>query len=146
MHKYIILLHVLAATVWVGGHLVLAITILPLALKKKSTEILMNFEQRYELIGIPSLLIVVGTGLYLAYTMLPDLSMWFSFDSHVVKHITIKLILLFSTIAFALHARFRLIPNLTAKTLPLLATHIVAVTVIAVLFVVTGLSIRLGFF
>ena len=92
MHKYIILLHVLAATVWVGGHLVLAITILPLALKKKSTEILMNFEQRYELIGIPSLLIVVGTGLYLAYTMLPDLSMWFSFDSHVVKHITIKLI------------------------------------------------------
>ena len=146
IYKYIVLLHVLAATVWAGGHLILVFTVLPVALKNGDIKVLLNFEEKYERIGIPSLIILVGTGFYLAMTMLPDFSEWFSFDSHVTKHITVKLLLLITTILFALHARLRLIPNLTKETLPLLATHVVAVTVVAVLFVVTGLSFRLGFF
>jgi putative copper export protein len=146
MHKYILLLHLLAATIWTGGHLILAITILPVALKKKSPEYLLNFEERYERIGIPSLILLVLTGLHMAYSMLPDFSLWFSFESHVQKHVTIKLMLLFTTILFALHARLRLIPNLTPKTLPLLASHIIGVTIISVLFVLAGLSFRFHFF
>lgn len=146
MYKYFLLLHILAATVWAGGHLILAITVLPAALKKKDPEVLLNFEHRYERIGIPSLLILVLTGLYMAYTLLPDFSQWLSFDTHISKHITIKLLLLASTILLALHARLRLIPHLKAKTLPLLAIHIIMVTVIAMLFVMTGLSFRMSFF
>ncbi len=35
MYKYIVLVHILAATVWAGGHLILVSTILPEAFKKK---------------------------------------------------------------------------------------------------------------
>ena len=112
MYKYIVLLHILAATVWVGGHLILVSTILPETFKKKDINLLLNFEQKYERIGMPSLLILVISGLYLAHTLLPDFSQWFTFDSHLSKHATIKLILLLSTILLALNARFRLIPNL----------------------------------
>ena len=146
MHSYIILLHVLAATIWTGGHLVLSTSILPHALKNKDINALTSFESRYEKVGIPALIILVVTGLYLAYSFLPDLSQWFTFQNHLAKHVTIKLVLLLSTFALAAHARFRLIPNLTLKTFPILAVHIVLVTIISVLFVMTGLSFRLFFF
>ena len=146
MYKYTLLFHILAATIWAGGHLILAFTILPAALRQKNVGLLLNFEQRYERIGIPSLLILVLTGLHMAYSLLPDFSQWLSFDTHLSKHLTLKLLLLVATILLALHARLRLIPNLTEKTLPLLAAHIIAVTIIAVIFVVTGLSFRMQFF
>ena len=46
----------------------------------------------------------------------------------------------------ALHARLRLIPDLSAARLPALARHIAGVTVLAVLFVVAGVSLRTGGF
>ena len=44
----------------------------------------------------------------------------------------------------ALHARLKLIPQLTDATLGTLAAHIIAVTVLAVLFVVAGVAFRFG--
>ena len=35
MYGWVIFLHVLAATVWTGGHLVLATTVLPRALRER---------------------------------------------------------------------------------------------------------------
>jgi len=37
--KILVLLHILSATIWTGGHLVLAIIVLPKALKKKRIRI-----------------------------------------------------------------------------------------------------------
>ncbi len=145
MIKYIILLHILVATIWVGGHLVLALGFLPAILKNKDLDLLNSFESRYEKVGMPALLILVVTGIYMALYYLP-FTAWFNFDHHLSRHITLKLILLATTIALALHARLRLIPNLSTGNLRLLAVHIIAITVVAVLFVVTGLSIRLSIF
>ena len=145
MMKYIILLHVLAATVWVGGHLVLAIGVLPSVLKNKDIELLMSFESRYEKVGMPALLISIITGFYMALTYLP-LSEWFDFDNHLSKHISIKIILLLTSLTIALHARFKIIPNLSESNLKLMAGHIIAITIIAVFFVVTGLSFRLNIY
>ncbi|MGB1297879.1 MAG: copper resistance protein CopD, partial [Psychrobium sp.] len=64
MYSIALLLHVLAATVWTGGHIVLATTILPRALKTKDVEFLRTFERGYEKVGIPALIIQVTTGFY----------------------------------------------------------------------------------
>ena len=42
------------------------------------------------------------------------------------------------------HARLRIIPRLSAETLPALAWHIVAVTGLAMAFVVVGVGYRVG--
>jgi putative copper export protein len=144
MHKYIILLHVLAATVWVGGHLVLAIGILPSVVKYGNIDLLNAFEAKYEKVGIPALIILVVTGFYMAISYLP-ISEWFDFSNNLSKHISIKIILLGMTIGLALHARLKLIPNLSVNNLIVLAVHIIAITTVAVMFVVTGLSFRLDF-
>lgn len=144
MHTLFLVLHVLAATIWIGGHLILAIVVLPKILKTKNIKALTEFEENFEKIGIPALVIQVITGIYLAYSLLPNVSEWFSFSNHTSTHIGIKLILLIITILLALDARFRLIPNLSEKNLTSLTIHIFLVTIVAVLFVITGLSFRLN--
>lgn len=144
MDKYLILLHVLAATIWVGGHLVLAIGILPSVVKYGNIDLLNAFEAKYEKVGIPSLIILVITGFYMAINYLP-ISEWFNFSNNLSRHISVKVILLGITIGLALHARLKLIPNLSVNNLILLAVHIIAVTAVGVMFVVTGLSFRLDF-
>ena len=144
MYGILLLLHVLAATVWTGGHLVLALTVLPRALKEKSPAELLPFESAYERVGIPALLIQVATGVWLAHRMVPDVSQWFALDNPVSRLIGAKLLLLAVTVALAADARLRTIPRLSADKLPSLAWHIVPVTVVSVLFVVIGVSFRTG--
>ncbi len=144
MHNLAVIIHVLSATVWTGGHIVLATTILPKVLKTNDVDKLLDFEMGYEKVGMPALIIQIITGLYLAYSYLPDITKWFSFSDHFSIHIGIKLILLFSTFALALNAKFRLIPKLKeGNNLKIFTGHIVAVTVISVLFVITGLSFEM---
>ena len=144
MYKYVLMLHILAATVWTGGHLILSLTILPKALKERAPDIILNFESRYERIGITSLLVQVVTGLWLAYHLLPDVGAWFAFESYASHLIVAKMGLLALTAAFAVDARFRIIPNLSEKNLKALAYHIVPVTIISVLFVIVGVGFRTG--
>ena len=144
MNSFILLLHVLAATIWTGGHLVLAITILPRVLKEKTLNDLLRFESGYEKIGVPALIIQVVTGLWLAHDLMPDVGMWFSLDNPISRLILVKLSLLLLTVLFAVDARLRIIPNLTVENLMPLAYHIIPVTFISVLFVIVGVSFRTG--
>ena len=146
LYKIFLLLHILAATIWTGGHLVLAFLYLPRALKKMDISILEDFESQFEKLGIPALIVQVITGFYMAYTLLPSLGLWFDTTNFISLHVMVKLSLLLATIILALHARLRLIPNLSAAHLRYTAVHIILVTLFAVLFVATGVSYLLGGF
>jgi putative copper export protein len=140
---YLIFLHVIGASVWVGGHLVLAFTYLPEALKSRSVVELQKFETKFEKIGIPALVVQIITGLMLALRINPDWGQWFDFDGPV-RGIGIKLILLLSTALLAVDARLRIIPKLKPENLGSLAWHIVPVTIIGVLFTFVGVFFKIG--
>lgn len=144
MYSIALLLHILAATVWTGGHIVLATTILPRALKNKDVESLRNFEQGYEKIGIPALIIQVSTGLYMAFTLVPQIDMWFDWSNPIAKIISLKLGLLLITAILAVDARLRIIPKLSPKNINALAWHIIPVTFVSILFVIVGVSMKTG--
>ena len=76
MIPFIILIHIIAAAVWTGGHLVLAIGFLPKALKNQDPAIIDFFESSFERIGIPALLFQVITGYYLVHYYASDVSQW----------------------------------------------------------------------
>lgn len=144
MYKFIIILHVIAAAIWVGGHLFLAIILLPNILKNKDFKGLLDFERKFEKIGIPALLVQVISGFYLAHHLLPDVKSWFLFEGHLATHIGIKLLLLLGTILLALNANFRLIPNIEkGNNLKIMAIHIILVTLFSILFLIVGMSVRL---
>ena len=146
MYKLILLLHMLGATIWTGGHLVLALCVLPRVLAEKSPSRLLEFETTYEKIGVPALIVQVASGFWLAHRFLPDFAQWFSADDAISRLILVKITLLVLTLVLALHARLRIIPKLSVNNLNLLAGHIIAVTILSVLFVATGLGFRTGGF
>lgn len=146
MFGFILLLHLLGATVWTGGHLILATVILPRAIRNRDVEGIRNFENAYEKIGIPALIAQIASGLWLAHRMLPDVSLWFQWHNPIARLVLFKLSLLGITALFAVDARLRVIPRLTPHNLESLAWHIIPVTIISVLFVVVGVSFRTGWF
>jgi uncharacterized membrane protein len=143
--KWLVLLHLLGASVWAGGHLILAFGFLPKALRQQNLEIILGFERHFERVGLPALLIQVVTGFWMALIYVP-ISEWGSLATAHHVYLWSKLGLLTGTIAMAIHVRFFILPQLTVEKLPQLAFHIVLVTVLAVLFVIVGLSFRFSYF
>lgn len=142
-YPWVLITHVLAATIWTGGHLILAIGILPGALRDRSITAIETFESKYERVGIAALFIQIVSGFCLAKTLAPP-STWFAFDNPVTQLVGIKLALLAATVIFALDARLRLIPNLTVDKIVDLGWHILGITVLSVAFVVVGVGYRVG--
>ncbi len=142
MYGLILFLHLLGACVWTGGHLLLAIAILPKALRARDPTRVLAFEASYERLGMSALAVQVASGLWLAHTLQPDLAGWLQPAAPQAKLIVLKLGLLLLTALVALDARLRILPRLDARTLPQMAVRIVAVTVLSVLFVLAGASFR----
>jgi len=144
MYGILLFLHILGATIWTGGHIVLSVVVLPKVLSEQSPERLLDFESVYEKIGMPALIVQVVTGILLAHRLVPDVSQWFNMANPVSHPIAAKLSLLALTAGFAVHARFRVIPVLSPNNLRTMAWHIIPVTILSVLFVAVGVSFRTG--
>ena len=84
-HHIYLVLHLLAATIWVGGHFFLILRILPSTLQQKDISILSDFRLKFGKIGMHSLLILVVTGILLAYDYNVPISDWFSFSNPIEK-------------------------------------------------------------
>lgn len=146
-HHLILILHLIAATIWVGGHLVLTIGFLPKALKRKDFSYIGNFEKTYEPIGMPSLAVLVITGILMAYDYNAGLSSWFSFATPIERVVSLKLTCLLTSICFAISAQTRVLPKLRKgqlNKLPEMAVHIICVTFIGVVMVVLGSLVKIG--
>lgn len=144
MQKALLFIHLTAGSIWVGGHLVLAVSLLPEALSKRDPDLIRGFERIYERTGLPAMALQVVTGLWLAYRLEPDLAAWTQWSDPVALTISLKLACLAATVALAVHARLFIIPRLDAARLPMLGVHVVAVTLLALVFVWLGLAFRYG--
>lgn len=147
-YKLLLLLHLLGATIWTGGHLVLVGAVLPQVLRNKDLDYLLRFEGGYERIGMPALVLQIVTGLWMIYLMVPDLGLMLQYPLELpFKFYWYKLGLLAFIACLALNARFRVIPHLERgdiSRLPLMAAHMIAVTIASVAFVVVGVGLRFG--
>lgn len=145
-HVYLIVLglHLIGATVWTGGHLVLALGILPGVLRTRDPARLIAFEHVYAPIGIPALIVQVATGLWLALLRAPEWTHWVAPTTAGERTVTLKLACLAATSTLALSARVFLSPSLDTQRLPWMAAHVIGVAGLAVLLVILGLSFRVG--
>lgn len=145
MFNSILIIHLLAAAVWTGGHLILVSVILPKAISTADIDALLQFEQQFEKVGMPALGVQIVTGFLMAYQLIPNVKSWFALDNDLSILISIKLLLLLLTTLVALHARFYRIPNLSILTLKAFSINIILVTLFSVSFVIVGTLFRTGF-
>ena len=145
-HHLLLVIHLLCAAIWIGGHLLLAFAYLPTALKNKDPNIILKFEKKYEPIGLPSLVLLVITGVLMAQQLGVNYENWFEFANPIEKVVSWKLTLLAITVLFALSAQFRVIPKLKEhpNKLPEMAFHIISVTTIGVIMLILGSYVRYG--
>ncbi|GIZ14515.1 copper resistance protein CopD [Capnocytophaga catalasegens] len=149
LHHIYLIIHLLSATIWVGGHLVLAIGFLPKALKNNDFGYIQRFEKIYEPIGMPSLLLLVTTGFLMTYDFNIKYNAWFSFSNPLETIVSLKLIGLLLSMSFAISAQTRVLPKLAKgnlKKLPEMAFHIISVTLIGVILLILGSFARYGGF
>lgn len=154
MSVWWLLLHVLGACVWVGGHLYLAIVVLPKAARHQDAQFLLDFEASFEKLGMSALIAQAISGLVMAHRWMPD---WAQIFNHSVENplrsisilLTVKLTWLLMTILTALSAQLWVLPRLkqnlhSAKLRRIFMGHILTITLLAVAFVVTGVLFRTG--
>jgi|GEM_PF-3009211 uncharacterized membrane protein len=90
LFKILVILHTMGATVWTGGHLVLAVTVLPITLKNHDLERIHQFEEHFEGFGLASLLLQVITWLWLSWIYFPGFQNFLAFDSYLSTYIDIS--------------------------------------------------------
>lgn len=144
LHHLFLIFHLIGATIWVGGHLTLAIVFLPVALRLKKPKIILNFEKKFEALGLCSLLVLVVTGIAMAIDFGITIDSWFNFSGNFEKTISLKLILLILTILLALYTQIFVIPNLNKFNLHKIAFSIISVTTIGIIMLILGSTFRYG--
>lgn len=145
-HHLLLIVHLLSAAIWVGGHLVLFVGIVPAAVANSDKKPILDFEARYGGIGIPALVLLVASGIAMAidYGVMPG--SWFAFSTPIEKVVSLKLILLLATVGLALSAQFWVVPGVVRESVPLkvLVWHITGVTLLGVSMLVLGTFVRFG--
>lgn len=143
-HQIILIIHLLAATIWVGGHLILLLRYVPKAIKTKSLEELSVFRKNFELVGMPSLFILIITGIIMAYDYNVTIEKWFLFENAIEKIVSIKLILLFISLTLAFITIKFVLPSIDKLSPFLLYFIIFLVTTIGVTMLILGSLVRMG--
>lgn len=146
MYKLALILHLLGASVWVGGHLYLLIRLMPRFIRDNDVAGFLAFEKSYEPLGMSALVIQVLTGLYMMNTIAP-IFMWGEPMGFLTALIHGKLTWLGLTILTALHARFRIVKQLQNgtyqnNTLKIMGIHVLLICLWSVAFVITGAFFR----
>jgi putative copper export protein len=142
--RFIALLHVLAASVWVGGHIVLVAAVLPGALRHGDPQRVREFEQGYGRVGLAALALLVASGFWLASQVVTDWSAILSSPSPEGRLVAVKIGLLIATAIVAAHGHRRVLPKLAAGHLRPFAVHAWLATALAVLMLVVGVALRFG--
>ena len=122
----------------------LLIRYLPQAINVNEPDIVKSFEKKFEPLGLPALLLQIITGILLAYHYNVRIENWFSFSNGIEIVVSIKLMLLLSTLVLAVHARIFIIPKLSSRNLTQLGIHILLINIIAIAMLVMGTFIRKG--
>src|SRR5699024_4959709 len=88
-HHLLLILHIFAATIWVGGHTYLIFRVFPKVLRHKDTEGLLAFEKSYEPLGMSALVILVITGAWMATQYGISLNDIFSFSGPIERLVSL---------------------------------------------------------
>lgn len=140
----LVFIHVLAATIWIGAHIVLLVGPLRVALKSGDSKLVFEFEKNYGRLAMASLVVAAATGIHMALERYPPTE-WFNIGSPSGV-IGLKVATFLAVIATALHAMTRVIPAMRKgeAALKSMAAHVAIVTALSILFIALGVMLRFG--
>ncbi|MCB1601350.1 MAG: hypothetical protein KDI66_15135 [Xanthomonadales bacterium] len=145
-HHALLVLHLLAAAVWVGGYVFLVLGYAPEALRTRDPRGLIDAHARLQRVGLPALVVVIVSGLWLAWNWLPDSTLWFESSLPIANVILAKLGLLALTLLLLTYLRLRVLPTLMPARISRLALVLSLIALVGVAAAAIGPSFRYGGF
>lgn len=145
-HHALLVLHLLAATVWVGAYVFLVLGYAPEAVRTRDPRGLIDAHARLQRVGLPALVAVIVSGLWLAWNWLPDTILWFDASLPIAIVILTKLGLLALTLLLLTYLHLRVLPTLVPERIPRLALVLLALALAGIAAAATGPSFRYGGF
>jgi uncharacterized membrane protein len=146
LYTTMVILHLLGAAVWVGGHIVLLTMVLPAAIHEHRVEPLARFERGLGRLGLAALVVQLVTGLWLAHKWLGSWEALFESPtprSHLILSKLVLLVLLVVVVGYRYH---KLLPGLRPDRTGLYTMLTVLAAAFAVMLLMMGVGIRLGGF
>lgn len=146
LYQLLVIVHLLGAAVWVGGHLVLVLGVLPRAKQEGNAAGVLAFEKAYGRLGLAAMVSQLVTGVWLADRWLGGWSHVFSEPTPSTHRVFLKLGLVVATVLVGGYAYHRVLPGLSSGPAGVrrFGVHAWITTVLAVALVVAGASIRIG--
>lgn len=140
----LVVLHLLAACVWLGGHVLLASVLKQGVLDGRNPDTIYRIESLYDRVGVPALVVQLFTGLFLAYLHVPDVGQWLAFDGPMGRLIGLKLFLQALALGIALDLRVRRFARVGSSGLSSLRWHVALIVLFSAASVFVGASFRIG--
>ncbi|MFN3805314.1 MAG: CopD family protein [Pyrobaculum sp.] len=145
VYPVLVLVHVLAAIVWVGAHVMLVVGPLRDAVRANDPGPILEFEKRYERLAMVSLIVAAATGITMALQRYPAAD-WLLL-AQPSGRVGLKVATFLAVLALAIHARLAVIPALRRGdngAVKSMAAHVAAVTLLSLVFVALGVLLRFG--
>lgn len=143
-HHLLLVIHLLAASVWVGGHIILLFGFWFKAKSTKDINLIDQFRKRYELVGMPALIIVLITGVWMSSIFGITPGGWFHFNTPLERVVSLKLVLLICTMALAFSVQIFWFRKGKTPSFQVLSVLIWSVTIIGVSMLLLGTLFRYG--
>lgn len=145
-HQALLILHLLAAAVWLGGHVVLVLGYLPEALRSRDPRALLDNYRRLNRVGLPALLVLIASGLMLALNWMPQVGLWFDTSMPIAVVILTKLLLVVLTLLLVAYLNLRVLPTLQPQRIGRLGLVLGLLALLATIAAAIGPSFRYGGF
>lgn len=140
----LIILHILGASIWIGGMLIMALGVLPKAKKINDSSMVKNFEGSFHILGMIALTVQFLTGFRLAMIYAGGMKGLFDFSNHAAVLFIWKLVLILMTMGIFVVFKKKTINNLIDDNVANASTPIWILTLLAIALMILGLGFSRG--
>jgi len=140
----LVILHILGASIWIGGMLIMALGVLPKAKKAKSASLIKDYEGSFHILGMIALTLQFLTGFRLAMIYTGGMKGLFDFSNHLAVLFVWKLALLILTMVLFVVFKKKTLAKLTDENIGSASNMIWNITIFAIALMVLGLGFSRG--
>jgi putative copper export protein len=143
-HHILHIVHLLAATLWLGGLALLVLAWLPEMLRTRDPRLLWDALMRSRWVLMASLAVLVGSGLGLAWNWLPETRLWFTPDLPLARLVLAKVALATLLLLVLAYFEMRVLARFSADRLGRMGLCLVLLVLLAVVASAVGTEFRYG--
>lgn len=145
-HRALLIVHLLAASVWIGVYAMLVLGLLPEIWRRREAAPMRAWLQRFGRISVAALLVASLSGLLLAWHWLPDTTLWFNTELPLAQTILAKLGWMLLSLLLMIYLYARVLPVPGNERFGRMLSLVLAQLLLAVMLTVAGSAFRFGHF